>query len=91
MSMIWAAPSMWIERVPVLLANKLELWSKFGLSFNKVQLKVCNGGQETLDIKQNKFDIGEIGLFPFVVYIFKLRTWPGLNVHIIFTLWVTLY
>ena len=66
--MLWAAPSMWIERVPILLANKLELWSKFGLPFNTVQLKVCNGGQETLDITQNEFDIGEIGLFPFVVY-----------------------
>lgn len=66
--MIWAAPSMWIERIPVLLANKLELWPKFGLSFNRVQLKVCNGGQETLDIDQNKFEIGEIGLFPFVAH-----------------------
>ncbi|CAD7934937.1 unnamed protein product [Amoebophrya sp. A25] len=70
----WTAPSMWIERVPILLANKLGLWkSEGGFDFDEVDLQISNGGPELLrslgvgDSTQSVHSrvlVAEIGMFP---------------------------
>ncbi|CAD7923475.1 unnamed protein product [Amoebophrya sp. A120] len=75
---VWAAPSMWIERVPILLANKLALWrSVAAFDFDEVRQEISNGGPELLDklandqdgtMKKTKAIVGEIGMFPLLAF-----------------------
>jgi len=65
-TLVWAAPSMWIERVPLLLAQKLHLFQAAGLP--PVELRITDGGPELIEqIRAGDVHIGEIGLFPFLV------------------------
>jgi len=64
-TLVWAAPSLWIERTPVLLAKKLLLFEKAGLP--PVELMVTDGGPELLrQVNEGKVHVAEIGLFPFL-------------------------
>lgn len=64
-TLVWAAPSMWIERTPVLLAMHLGLFE--AASLPTVELMVTNGGPELLkNVSEGRAHIGEIGLFPYL-------------------------
>jgi ABC-type nitrate/sulfonate/bicarbonate transport system substrate-binding protein len=64
-NLVWAAPSMWIERTPILLAIELGLFEAAGLP--SVDLMVTDGGPELLKhVSHGKAHVGEIGLFPFL-------------------------
>jgi len=66
-TLVWAAPSMWIERTPVLLAQKLGLFESFGLP--PVEVRISDGGPELLAmVARGEAHVGEIGLFPFAKY-----------------------
>merc|ERR1719247_1406401 len=60
-TLIWDAPSFWIERLPILLANELQLWRDFGLPFDAVHLRVAGGGPELLGkVSSGEAHVGEI-------------------------------
>jgi len=89
---IWGAPSLWIERVPVLLANELKLWGKIRkretgerlLFFDEVDLEVCNGGPELIEkFVDGSIHIGEIGIFPFINHARKFGMPDELNMKLI--------
>lgn len=64
-SVVWAAPSVWIERTPVLLAQQLKLFEAAGLPH--VDLIITNGGPELVkQVRAGSVHVGEIGLFPFL-------------------------
>lgn len=63
-TLVWGAPSMWIERTPILLAQRLGLLARAGLP--PLELRIYDGGPELLAaVDRSEVQIGEIGLFPF--------------------------
>jgi len=64
-TLVWAAPSIWIERTPLLLANKLGLFEAAGLP--PVELSITDGGPELIkQLHEGRVHVAEIGMFPFL-------------------------
>ena len=65
-TIVWAAPSLWIERLPVLLGKRLGIFDSCDELKNRcVEMKILNGGPELLDwVDKGQCDVGEIGMLP---------------------------
>lgn len=63
-SVIWGAPSFWIERFPLMYGVEKNIFQDLGVC---PELKIHHGGPELLqDVRDNRIHVGEIGLPPFL-------------------------
>lgn len=75
-TLVWAAPSVWIERTPLLLAKKLGLFQAAGLP--PVELSITDGGPELLkQVREGRVHLAEIGMFPFLAAADGAEPPPG--------------
>lgn len=68
-TIIWGAPSFWIERFPLFLGVEKEIFQRLGVL---PEIRVHHGGPELLQaVRDRRVHVGEIGLPPFLAAFSK--------------------